>query len=346
MGREHDQARWRTRITELFGIRLPVLAGGLMWLSDARYVAAVVRAGAMGFMTPRSFTLEEFERQLASCAELSGGRPFGVNLTLSSRAAANDCVPLQLELALRAGVRHFETVGPSPGPLFERIHAAGGVVIHKCALLEHALKAEAAGADAIAVVGMEAGGHPGMNPLPASVLCTMVLERLHKPLALGGGIGTSRQVAGALALGCEAVVVGTRLLACDEVAVHPRYRERLIGSQARDSITVLRSTGNPWRVLDNATARAVGALERGGATRYEEFGELVLGVTGRDGAYRAGDPERGLLSMGPAIGFVERGESIAAAIEHLTRDIATHLRRTCNWTPETQGERACTDDAR
>jgi len=329
---------WRTRITKLFGIRLPVLAGGLMWLSDARYVAAVVREGAMAFMTPRSFPMDVFEEQLAACAQLSGGRPFGVNLTLSSRAAANDCVPEQLELALRAGVRHFETVGPSPGRLIDRIHAEGGVVIHKCASVEHALKAEAAGADAIALVGMEAGGHPGMNPLPASMLCALALEQLHQPLALGGGIGTSRQVAAALALGCEAVVIGTRLLACDEVAIQPRYRQRLIDSDARDSVTVLRSTGHPWRVLDNATARAVAAQEHAGATRYEEFGEQVLGVTGRDGAYRGGDPERGLLSMGPAIGFVDRSESMAAAIERLTRDIAHHLQRSGSWIPKTQGE--------
>lgn len=339
MGRE-THPHWRTRITELFGIRLPVLAGGLMWLSDARYVAAVVRAGAMGFMTPRSFPIDVFEEQLAACAQLSGGRPFGVNLTLSSRAAANDCVPQQLELALRAGVRHFETVGPSPGRLIDRIHAQGGVVIHKCASVEHALKAEAAGADAIALVGMEAGGHPGMNPLPATMLCALALEQLRKPLALGGGVGTSRQVAAALALGCEAVLVGTRLLACDEVAIHPRYRRRLIESGAHDSVTVLRSTGNPWRVLDNATAREVAAREQGGATRYEDFGELVLGVTGRDGAYRAGDPDRGLLSMGPAIGFVDRPEPIAAAIERLTGDIAHHLQCSGNWIPHTQGERA------
>jgi NAD(P)H-dependent flavin oxidoreductase YrpB (nitropropane dioxygenase family) len=340
MTRAQHIASWRTRITELFGIRLPVLAGGLMWLSDARYVAAVVRAGAMGFMTPRSFAIEEFDRQLALCAELSGGRPFGVNLTLSSRAAANGCVPQQLDLALRAGVRHFETVGPSPRMLIERIHSEGGVVIHKCASVEHALKAEAAGADAIALVGMEAGGHPGMNPLPASMLCALALEQLDKPIALGGGIGTARQVAAALALGCEAVVVGTRLLACDEVPVHPQYRQRLIDSKAHDSVTVLRSTGNPWRVLDNATARAVAALEQGGATRYEEFGELALGVTGRDGAYRQGDADRGLLSMGPAIGFVDRCEPIAAAIASLTCDVAIHLRRTGSWLPNTQGEEA------
>ena len=336
MSTEHG-AHWRTRITELFGIRVPVLAGGLMWLSDARYVAAVVRAGAMGFMTARSFPGPgEFDAELARCAELAAGVPFGVNLSLSAKPGANEAIDAQLASALRAGVRHFETVGPSPRRLIERIHEAGGVVIHKCASVEHALKGEAAGADAIALVGMEAGGHPGMNPLPSSMLCAMALERLERPLAMGGGIGTSRQVAAALALGCEAVLVGTRLIACEEVSIHPAYRRRLLASQASDSVVVLRSTGHPWRVLDNATAREVAALERGGANRYEEFGALALGVTGRDGAYRGGDPEAGLLSMGPAIGFVDRSESVAQAIGGLLEGVARHLRRSREWVPETR----------
>lgn len=335
-----EPVRWRTRITALFGIRWPVLAGGLMWLSDARYVAAVVRAGAMGFMTARSFpTSSEFDRQLMMCADLAHGRPFGVNLTWSSRPGANAVVEVQLEQALGAGVRCFETVGPVQHGLIDRIHAAGGVVIHKCAAVEHALKAEAAGADAVALVGMEAGGHPGMNPLPSSMLCAMALDHLSVPLAIGGGIGSSRQVAAALALGCEGVVVGSRLLACDEVGIHDTYRQRLLASDAHDSVVVLRSTGNPWRVLDNATARQVAELERAGASRYEEFGELALGVTGRDGAYRGGDPDSGLLSMGPAIGFVDRAESVEQAIGRLMRGVAGHLRRTRELIPDEQGDK-------
>lgn len=329
---------WRTRITDLFGIHLPVLAGGLMWLSDARYVAAVVRAGAMGFMTPRSFeNRDQFARELALCAELSGGQPFGVNLNLSRRSDANSQVEAWLEQALQAGVRHFETVGPSPQGLITRIHEAGALVIHKCASIEHALKAEAAGADAVALVGMEAGGHPGMNPLPTSMLCALALDRLQVPLAFGGGIGSARQVAAALALGCDAVVVGTRLLACNEVTIHPAYRQRLLESQPQDSVVVLRGTGNPWRVLNNETARAVDELERRGATRYEDYGELALGVTGRDGAYRGGHPERGLLSMGHSIGFVQRSESIAEAIESLMRDVPAQLARAIQCLPVHDG---------
>lgn len=307
-----------TRITRLFGIRHPILAGGLMWLSDAPYVAAVVRAGAMAFMTPRSFSSPDaFAAELARCAELCDGRPFGVNLTLSRRAEANEDVPRHLEQALEAGVRHFETVGPAPGVLIERIHAAGGVVIHKASTVEHALKAQAQGADALALVGPEAGGHPGLNELPASLLCAYALEQLHRPLAWGGGIGSGRQIAAALAMGCDAVVMGTRFLASDEVSAHGNYKDRLVASGPADSVMTLRRTGHPWRVLANATAREVRRLEEQGVADYPGFGDLAQGRTGRDGAYRVGDTDRGLLSLGPAVGFTDRREPVATVIEKL-----------------------------
>lgn len=309
---------WRTPLTARFGMRHPILAGGLMWLSDASYVSALVRAGAMAFMTPRSFSsLEQFAVQLRSCREACGELPFGVNLTLSNRPEANRDVPQQLEVALEHGVRRFETVGPSPDRLFDRIHESGGIVIHKCAFVEHALKAQRAGADAIALVGMEAGGHPGMNPLPASLLCALALEQLQVPLAWGGGIGHGRQIAAALALGCAGVVIGTRFLVGDEVTAHPAYKDHLARQEAFASTMVLRSTGHPWRVLENDTAREVRQLETQGARRYEEFGALALGRTGRDGAYLAGDPQVGLLSMGPSIGFANRREPLARIVDEL-----------------------------
>ena len=331
------EAAWRTRITALFGIRYPVLAGGLMWLSDAAYVAAVVRAGAMAFMTPRSFdSVRAFGAELDRCHALSEGHAFGVNLTLSRRSEANQDVPALLETALAAGVRHFETVGPSPGALIERIHAAGAVVIHKASTVEHALKAQAQGADALALVGPEAGGHPGMNELPASLLCAYALEQVERPLAWGGGIGSGRQIAAALALGCDAVVMGSRLLACDEVSAHPNYKARLIASGAADSVMTLRSTGHPWRVLANDTAREVQRLEASGLNTYPGFGELTRGRTGRDGAYREGDSERGLLSLGPAIGFAREREPVASVLQALMAQARHSLSRVTALHPSLQ----------
>lgn len=317
-----------TRLTALFGMRVPILAGGLMWLSDAGYVSALARAGCMAFMTPRSFDgLAAFEAQLQRCRDASGEAPFGVNLTLSRRFDFEADVAAQLEVALAHGVRHFETVGPAPWPLFDRIHAAGGVLVHKCTTVAHALKAQAHGADAIALVGPEAGGHPGMNELSSHLLCALALEQLQVPLALGGGIGHGRQIASALALGCDGVLIGTRFLTGAEVPVHAVVRQRLLAAGAEDSVMRLRGTGHPWRVLDNATAREVAELEAGGARHYPEFGERVLGRTGRDRAYIGGDPEAGLLSMGPSIAFATRPQSLAQIVDELVAQTEAALSR-------------------
>ncbi len=321
---------FQTRLTQLFGMRLPVLGGGMMWLSDARYVAALARAGALGFVTPRSYDdPAAFRAAMRECREASDGRPFGVNITQSRRAEENRMVPEWIDIGLEEGARCFETVGPSPKELFDRIHAGGARVIHKCAFIPHALKAQDAGADAIALVGCEAGGHPGTNELPTFVLGALALERLRVPLAQGGGIGTGRQIAAALAMGADAVLMGTRFLVCEEIWAHDDYKRHLAMQPAEASTLALQSTGHPWRVLDNATVRCTRAMEAKGASRYPDFGALSTGRLGRDSAYARGDWNTGLLSMGPAIGFADRIEPVDAVLRRLMDDAAAgaaHLR--------------------
>lgn len=319
---------FKTRITELFGICHPILAGGLMWLSDARFVAGVVNAGGMGFITPRSFdTLDAYRDQLKLCRDLTHGKPFGVNLTLSSRSQNNEAVPRHIEIALDEGVRHFETVAAHPEPLFKAIHDGGGIVVHKASRIRHAQKAEALGADAVCLVGMEAGGHPGMNELPVSVMGAYAVDRLKVPLVLGGGIGSGRQIVAALALGADGVVMGTRFLTCHEVWAHENYKNHLIGCDEDSSTTAMRSLRDTWRVLANDNARTVQQMEAEGVRSYPEFGDRIKGTTTRDLCYRGGDVQQGMVSMGPSIGFATKRESIAETMAALMADAATHLNR-------------------
>lgn len=309
---------FKTRITEMLGIEHPILCGGMMWLSDARLVAAVVNAGAMGFITPRSYeTLDDFRKELGLCRELTKGRPFGVNITLSGRRQSNAQVPDHLRIALEEGVRHFETAGANPGDLIAAIHEGGGIVVHKASRIRHAQAAERLGADALILVGMEAGGHPGMNELPASVMGAHALPRLSRPLALGGGIGTGRQLLSMLALGADAVVIGTRFLVAQEVWADDNYKRRLIACDEDCSTTLLRSLNDTWRVMANATATQVRQLEEGGARTFEAFGELVRGTYARDHCYRGGDWEKGLLSLSSAAGFADAIVPAAEIIDGL-----------------------------
>ena len=160
-----------TAITDLFGIELPILCGGLMWLSDAKYVAATVNSGAMGFITPRSFkTLETFREEVQLATRLTKGKAFGVNLYISGQADQNHLLNEWLDIALAEGVRHFETAGYSPSALLPKLKAAGAIVIHKCTTIRHALRAERDGVDAVSLVGAECGGHPGRAITSASTL--------------------------------------------------------------------------------------------------------------------------------------------------------------------------------
>jgi nitronate monooxygenase len=295
-----------------------------MWLADAPYVAAVVRAGGMGFIASRSSaTLPAFRAELARCRDLAGGLPFGVNLSTSRHTA----VPLMeyLAAALEAGVRHFETAGRAPADdLIAAIRSAGGVVIHKVPLLRHAQTAERLGVDAVALVGMECGGHPGSNTdMPAMLGGAIAAQRLRIPFAIGGGIGTGRQLLAALALGADAVLIGTRFIAGAEVSAHPAFKQRIVEAGEEDSVVAFAGNtpmGGAWRVLNNATVAEVRRREAAGLREHADFADLVAGTLSRDGCYRDGDADKGMLSMGPSACFVDRIEPIGAIMDRLVAE--------------------------
>jgi NADH:quinone reductase (non-electrogenic) len=310
--------RFRTRITELFGIRHPIVAGGLMWLSDANYVAAVVNAGGMGFITAKTFPEEDrFAAELDRAAALTGGKPFGVNLYMSNRPEQNEGLPGQLEIALAKGVRHFETAGLPPTAFVERIKEGGGVVFHKVATVKHAVSAVAKlPVDAVAVVGAECGGHPGLNLVGSIVQIPLAVQRIDKPVLVGGGIGTGAQVAAALAMGADAVLLGTRFLVASEIWSHEAIKRRVVEAQETDTALVLASMRNTFRGIDNATTRAIAELERQGVTAFDAYRPYVTGGLQKE-AYTVGDPEKGILSMGQACVFADRIEPVEAIMDRL-----------------------------
>jgi NAD(P)H-dependent flavin oxidoreductase YrpB (nitropropane dioxygenase family) len=315
---------YRTRITDLFGMTHPILAGGLMWLSDASYVAAVVNAGGMGFITSRSSaTLDAFCTQLDRCAELTDGKKFGVNLSTSRHTA----VPLMgyLHAAMDRGVRFFETAGRAPSDdLITAIKRRDGVVIHKVPLIKHAQTAERLGVDAVTIVGMECGGHPGINTdMPTMLGGAIAAERLTIPFAIGGGIGTGRQLLAALAVGADAVMVGTRLIAAAEVTAHPAYKQRVVDADETSSVVAFAGNqplGGAWRVLANATSLEVRRREAEGLRDYADFSDLMAGALTAQGCYGEGDFDRGMVSLGPSACFIDRVAPVADIIDAMMQE--------------------------
>ena len=306
-----------TELTELFQIEAPIFCGGLMWLSDAAYVSAVVRAGAMAFMTPRSFPdLDAFRAALEDCRARCEGRPFGVNLYISTQKEANQALEAWIDLSLEAGVRHFETAGLSPGPILPRLKEAGAVVIHKCTAIRHALRAEREGVDAISLVGYECGGHPGAAPLSAFTLGALAAERLSRPFIIGGGVGTGRQLFAALALGAGGVILGSRMLVSEEIWAHRHYKEKLISLDEYATTTVLEPFRRTYRCLANESSAAIAALEERGEQDFERYRPHVAGALAAE-AYRSGESEKGILSLGPAVSFADTIKPAAEIIAQL-----------------------------
>ncbi len=328
------EQRFRTRITELFGIRHPILAGGLMWLADANYVAAAVNAGGMGFITARSFSdPDQFAAELDRAWTYTAGRPFGVNIHLSVRPEANRDIPALLEVALDRGVRYFETSGKTPAELINRMKREGSIVLHKVSDVRHAESAaRKLPIDAIAVVGSECGGHPGLNLVGTMVQAALAARRVDYPLVVGGGIGTGAQLAACLAMGADAVLIGTRFLVAQEIWSSPAIKQRLIESRETDTRLVLSSMKNTYRCLDNETSRAVAGLEASGVTDFEPYRALVAGTLQRE-AYESGDPELGILSMGQACVFAESVEPLEAIVDRLIDEAVTSRDRLASTAP-------------
>lgn len=325
-GQKTDGGRQlQTRLTDVLGIEKPILCGGLMWLATAEYVAAVVRAGAMAYLTPRSYSdIDAVRDALRRCRVLTNGRPFGVNLYISARPEQNAELDRWIDLIAEEGVAHVETAGYSPARILPRLKEAGCKVMHKATTVRHAAAAARAGADVVTLIGAECGGHPGQGDLPAMLLAARALDEIDVPVVVGGGIGSGRQVAAALAMGASGVLMGSRMLVADEIWAHRGYKDHILGLDENATTTVLHSLRNTYRCLANETATQVQALEAEGVRDYDVLRPYVGGDAQRE-AYATGDWNHGILSLGPAAAWCDRLEPAAAILDRIVNDAASAL---------------------
>jgi nitronate monooxygenase len=292
----------KTRLTEMFGIDCPIMQGGMQRVSTAELVAAVANAGALGFLsaltqpTPEALTTE-IERTRSMTDKV-----FGVNLTiLPSRT------PPPYEEYGRAivdsGVKVVETAGYSPEPFMPMFKEAGIRVIHKCTAIKHAKKAQKVGCAAVVIDGFEAAGHPGEDGIGSLVLVPRAVDELDVPVIACGGFSDGRGLVAALALGADAVSMGTRFMATREAPIHDSLKQKVVEATELDTQLIFRKFRNTARVYKNSVAVEVAEIESRPETDFSDVADLVAGERGAR-VLETGDLDLGIFWAGLSSGLV------------------------------------------
>lgn len=317
---------FKTRITDLYGIRLPVIASGLMWLAEPVYVAAVARAGLIGFMTSASFAdTAALRAGIRKCRELSAGKPFGVNIMIRVSRDGTDRVTPLIDAVIDEGVKYVETAGNNPEAYLKRLKDAGIIVLHKVPGVRYAKKAESLGVDAVTVVGAEAGGHPGIEPVGTMVATAAAARKIRIPLIVAGGIGTGEQLVAALTMGADGVAMGTRFLVAEEIWAHRKYKERLVAAGESDTTLLLQSMRNTQRALKTEHVAMIQQLE-GERSETNALLPHIMGTLAHR-AYGSGEYEKAMLSCGQGVVFADKIEPLAAIVDRLEAEARAAMDR-------------------
>ncbi|MFF2777395.1 NAD(P)H-dependent flavin oxidoreductase [Streptomyces sp. NPDC058052] len=312
-----------TRFTQEFGVRHPVMCGGMTGVGTAPLVAAVAEAGGLGFLTaltqPTPAALADEIKRVQDLTD----QPFGVNLTILPTVASVDYEGYR-DVIVASGVPFVETAGSNPAPLLPHFHDAGMKVVHKATSVRHALKAERLGVDAVAIDGFEAAGHPGEDDVPGLVLIPAAARQLSIPLIASGGIADASGLVAALALGADAVNMGTRFVATRESPVHEAVKQQIVANDERSTVLVFRKFRNTARVVRNIVSEEILSIEADRGTDFSDIAHLASGKRGRQRVLVEGHTDDGMWWAGQSQGLIRDVPTVGDLISTLVTD-AEHL---------------------
>jgi enoyl-[acyl-carrier protein] reductase II len=295
----------RTRLTELLGIKHPIIQGGMAWTATAELVAAVSNAGGIGIIGAGHMPTDILREEIRKAKALTD-KPFGVNLMLLT-PHIDDIVEMVIDEKIHA----VTTGAGNPGKYMAGLKDAGIKVMCVVPSVALAKRMESIGADAVIGEGMEAGGHIG--ELTTMVLTPQLADAVSIPVVAAGGIADGRGVAAAFALGAEGVQVGTRFMCAEECTIHPDVKAEVLKARDRDTMVTGRSTGHPVRVLKNKLAREIERLDK--ENRPEEIEALGSGKLAL--AMRQGDIQMGSLMAGQIAAMVCEIEPAAKIVDSM-----------------------------
>lgn len=309
----------KTRFTEEFGIEHPIVCGGMTAVGRAELIAAVANAGALGCLTALTpGSPELLAKEIARCQEMTD-RPFGVNLTILPTITP---VPYDeyRQVIIESGVKIVETAGSNPAPHLPAFKAAGVRVIHKAVAVRHALKGEKLGVDAISIDGYECAGHPGNDDVGGLVLIPAAAKALSIPIIASGGIADARGLVGALALGADAVNMGTRFMATTEAPIHENVKRQIVANDERATNVIFRKFNNTGRTAKNAVSDEILEIERREGSTFDDVAALAAGARGRAEVLEKGDMDGGLWWASQAQGLIDEVASCAEVVSRIMRE--------------------------
>ena len=277
------------RVTELFNIQYPIIQAGMLWTSGWRLAAAVSNAGGLGLIGAGSMYPEVLLEHIQKCKKATS-RPFGVNIPL----LYPDIEPL-MEIVVAEKVPIVFTAAGNPKLWTAHLKSHGRIVVHVVSSVQFALKAQAAGVDAIVAEGFEAGGHNGREETTTMTLIPLVKKAIYLPLIAAGGIGSGAAMLAAMALGAEGVQVGSRFVATPEASSHPNFKEAVLNAEHGSTVLSLKEL-TPVRLLKNPFYEKIQELYAQGAS-VEELRQLLGRGRAKKGMFE-GDLVEGELEIG------------------------------------------------
>ena len=307
---------WKTRLTELMGIKYPIIEGSFAGFGDSRLATAVSEAGGLGMITAGALKTPENLRDDIKRARFITDKPIAVNLTLGLFPAVEE----MREVAIEEGIPIVETSVSNAVRHGRRLKEAGVIWIHKVATVEHAVAAARQGADAVIIVGIEGTGFKSISQLPISVAIPLLVKQVPVPVIAGGGIGSGRGLAASLALGAEGIYMGTAFMATKECPIPEKHKKFLIESSPTDP-RIIRSVltpPDPEKVKKVMSKR--GKIDR---TKWlSELERVLLKQSENDLGDKAFETEE-VLKLAPgslAVGFLEEICTVKELIDRIIHE--------------------------
>jgi enoyl-[acyl-carrier protein] reductase II len=308
-----------TRASTLLGVRYPIVQGGLARVAKADLCAAVSAAGGLGQIATAGLDGAEALRAEIAKVRAVTDAPFGVNFPLGRMD-----ITAMLEVALEARVPVIALTAGNPAPWIRRINGQAKVLV-LIAGPELAKKAEAAGADIVATVGYEGGGHLGLGDETTMVMVPRVVRAVSIPVLASGGIADGAGLLAALALGAEGVEMGTRFVASTEARAHANYKQALVDARPENTSIIKRSLRQPGRVISTPHTEALNAREASGAAA-EELLPLISGEVNERGVGE-GRVAESYVWAGQCVGLIDEVLPAGEIVARMVREAHDGLAR-------------------